>query len=205
MTADSQPQALLFDLGGVLIDIDFQRAFASWGEAAATSTEALAGRFAFDATYHAYERGEIGEGEYFAWLRPMLGISISDEAFLAGWNSIFVGIRPGVDTMLARLAERWPLYVLSNTNRAHKTYFEARFATLLAPVREVFCSCDIGLRKPSAEAYTDVCRRVGVPAESIAFFDDLAENVRGARSAGLRAFRVRADEETPRVLERSLW
>jgi HAD superfamily hydrolase (TIGR01509 family) len=175
--ADSRPQALLFDLGGVLIDIDFQRALDAWGEAAATSGEALAGRFAFDATYHAYERGEIGEGEYFASLRAMLGISISDEEFLDGWNAVF----------------------------AHKAYFEARFATLLAPVREVFCSCDIGLRKPSAEAYTDVCRRVGVPADRIAFFDDLAENVRGARSAGLRAFRVRADEETPRVLERSLW
>jgi len=203
--AATLPQALLFDLGGVLIDIDFQRAFDAWGAAAATSGEALAGRFVFDATYHAYERGKIGEGEYFASLRAMLGISITDEAFLAGWNSIFVGPRPGVDAMLARLAERWPLYVFSNTSRAHKAYFEERFASLLSHVSEVYCSCDIGLRKPSAEAYSDVCRRVGVPADRIAFFDDLAENVRGARGAGLRAFQVHAGEDTARVLERSLW
>jgi putative hydrolase of the HAD superfamily len=203
--ASFQPQALLFDLGGVLIDIDFRRAFAAWAQAAGGPAAALAERFVFDATYHAYERGEIGEAEYFASLRPMLGISIADEAFLAGWNAIFVGARPGVEAMLARLAGRFPLYVFSNTSRAHKRYFLARYAALLAPVREVFCSCDIGLRKPTAEAYSDVCRRVGAPAESIAFFDDLAENVRGARSAGLRAYQVHADEATPQVLARSLW
>jgi len=203
--AAASPQALLFDLGGVLIDIEFQRAFDVWAAAAATRGELLAARFVFDDTYHAYERGKIGESEYFASLRAMLGISITDKEFLAGWNSIFVGIRPGVEAMLARLAERWPLYVFSNTSRAHKAYFEGRFATLLSHVREVYCSCDIGLRKPSAEAYSDVCRRVGVPAERVAFFDDLAENVRGARSAGLRAFQVSAGEDTPRVLERSLW
>jgi len=203
--AANAPQALLFDLGGVLIDIDFRRAFAAWGEAAAAPAAGLAERFVFDAAYHAYERGEIGETEYFASLRALLGISISDDEFLEGWNAIFVGARPGVDAMLARLAESWPLYVFSNTSRAHKLYFQARYSALLAPVREVFCSCDIGLRKPTLEAYSDVCRRVGVPPGRVAFFDDLDENVRGARNAGLRAFHVRADEGTPQVLERSLW
>lgn len=203
--ARSRPQALLFDLGGVLIDIDFRRALEAWGAAAGASAAALAGRFVFDATYHAYERGEIDEAEYFASLRPMLGISIGDDEFLAGWNTIFVGVRAGVETMLARLAPEFPLYVFSNTSRAHMLHFRERYRDVLAPMRAVFCSCDIGLRKPTAEAYSDVCRRVGVPAGRIAFFDDLAENVDGARSAGLRAFQVRADEATPQVLERSLW
>jgi len=201
----SRPQALLFDLGGVLVDIDFGRAFEAWGEAAGLAAAELTERFVFDATYHAYERGEIGEPEYFASLREMLGISIGDDAFLAGWNAIFVGPRPGVAAMLARLAGEFPLYVFSNTSRAHKLHFRECYRDLLAPMREVFCSCDIGLRKPTPEAYEEICRRVGVPAGSIAFFDDLAENVHGARSAGLHAFQVRQDEATPQVLERSLW
>lgn len=203
--ASSQPQALLFDLGGVLLDIDFQRVFDAWARVAAIPAAMLAERFSFDATYHAYERGEIGESEYFASLRATLGIAISDEDFLAGWNAVFVGARPGVEAMLAQLAGRFPLYVFSNTSRAHKLYFRERYRELLAPMRDIFCSCDIGLRKPTAEAYSDVCRRVGVPAGNIAFFDDMAENVHGARSAGLQAFQVRADEGTPHVLERSLW
>lgn len=203
--APSRPQALLFDLGGVLIDIDFRRAFEAWGTAAGVPAAGLAERFVFDATYHAYERGEIDEAEYFASLRPMLGLSIDDDTFLAGWNAIFVGARHGVEAMLARLAAEFPLFVFSNTSRAHKLYFRERYRDLLAPMRAVFCSCDIGLRKPTTKAFSDVCRRVGVPAESIAFFDDLAENVHGARSAGLRAYQVRAHEPTPQVLERSLW
>ena len=203
--AEREPAALLFDLGGVLLEIDFQRAFAAWGDAARVSATLLAERFSFDATYHAYERGEIGEREYFASLRSRLGVSISDDEFLAGWNAIFVGPAPGVEAMLARLAGRWPLYVFSNTSHAQKLYFQQRYAALLDPVREVYCSCDIGLRKPTLEAYADVCRRVGLPAGRIAFFDDLEENVHGARSAGLLAFHVAPGEAAPRVLERSLW
>jgi putative hydrolase of the HAD superfamily len=200
-----EPAALLFDLGGVLLEIDFRRAFAAWGDAAGVPAARIAERFSFDGTYHAYERGEIGEREYFGSLRPKLGLSIPDEEFLAGWNAIFVGPAPGVEAMLARLAERWPLYVFSNTSRAHKLYWQERYSALLGPMKEVYCSCDIGLRKPSPEAYADVCRRVGLPAERIAFFDDLEENVHGARRAGLQAFHVARGEAAPRVLERSLW
>lgn len=205
MNAEAEPAALLFDLGGVLIDIDFSRAFAAWAAAAGVAPAAIASRFSFDATYQAYERGEVGEREYFASLRPMLGVSLSDEDFLAGWNSIFIGARPGVEPMLRRLAERWPLYVFSNTSRSHKTLWEERYRALLAPIQEVFCSCDIGRRKPTREAYADVCGRIGLPANRIAFFDDLEENVRGASAAGLHAFHVRAGEDTCEVLSQALW
>ncbi len=205
MTAEGEPAALLFDLGGVLVDIDFRRAFDAWADAAGAPAAAIASRFSFDPTYQAYERGEIGEREYFASLRPMLRVSLSDDDFLAGWNAIFVGSRPGVEPMLHKLAARWPLYVFSNTSRSHKSFWEERYRPILAPIKEVFCSCDIGRRKPTLEAYADVCSRVGLPANRIAFFDDLEENVLGARAAGLRAFQVRAGEDTCKVLAQALW
>ena len=55
------PQALLFDLGGVLIEIDFARAFRAWQPISRLSLEEISWTFKFDAPYERHERGEIGD------------------------------------------------------------------------------------------------------------------------------------------------
>ncbi len=187
--------ALLFDLGGVILEIDFTRAFAAWAAAAGVAANAIAARFAFDEAYAAHERGEIGAAEYFASLRRSLGIGLSDTQFLAGWNAIFVGEIAGARELLAAAALRRPLYLFSNTCAVHREHWMPRFGELLRPFAQRFLSCEIGLRKPDPEAFTWVSRRIGVPPQRIAFFDDTAENVAGARTAGLRAFQVHSPAE----------
>lgn len=189
-TVRASIDALLFDLGGVLVEIDFQRAFATWASAARVPASQIAARFTFDHAYEAHERGEIDGDEYFAHLRNLLGLSLSTEEFLAGWNAIFVGPLGGIDRLLRQLAQSFPLYVFSNTNPAHRTFWQSRYANLLAPFSGIFCSYDLGARKPSAESFLEVCRRIGILPSRIAFFDDREENVLGARQAGLNAFQV---------------
>jgi putative hydrolase of the HAD superfamily len=182
--------ALLFDLGGVLVDIDFNRAFGAWANAAQVPASQIAGRFAFDRAYEAHERGEIDADEYFVHLRELLGLSLSPDELLAGWNAIFIGPSAGIDRMLQHLAKSFPLYLFSNTNPTHRTFWQSRYANLLAPFSGIFCSCDLGTRKPTGDAFLEVCRRIGIAPPHIAFFDDRAENVLGARGAGLLAHQV---------------
>jgi HAD superfamily hydrolase (TIGR01509 family) len=61
---------------------------------------------------------------------------------------------------------------------------------LLAPLTGIYCSHEVGERKPNVQAFVSVARRIGLPPHRIAFFDDLAENVLGARKAGLLGFQV---------------
>ena len=187
--------AAVLDLGNVLVEIDFRRAFAAWAEAAGVPAEALAQRFSFDEAYCAHERGEIDEAKYFSMLRTNLGIDISDDSFLAGWNAIFGGPLPGAERVLRELAARMPLYVFSNTNPAHVAHFAPRYRALLSPVTKVVTSCGIGRRKPEPEAFRRMAAITGLPPVRLAFFDDLAENVAGARAAGLQAHRVSRPEE----------
>jgi len=182
--------ALLFDLGGVLVDIDFNRAFEAWAQAARIPASRIASRFSFDSTYEAHERGEIDAGQYFAHLRNTLGFTLSNEELLAGWNAIFIAPSTGIESLLEALAQSFPLYLFSNTNHAHRAFWQFCYAKLLAPFSEIFCSCDLGVRKPSGEAFVEVCRRIGIAAPRIAFFDDREENVLGARGAGLLAHQV---------------
>jgi putative hydrolase of the HAD superfamily len=192
--------ALVFDLGGVLIDVSFDRAIAAWAAAAGVSAGMLAPRFRLDDVFHAHERGEIDDAGYFAALRQAFGISLDDEAMRAGWNAVIGEPIPGMEALLGRLSASLPLYVFSNTNPAHAAHFTPRHRALLAPVKRVICSCDLGLRKPDPAAFAKVALVVGAAPERVGFFDDNAENVAAARAAGFQAFRVTSTEEVTRAL-----
>ena len=200
--ATASADALLFDLGGVVIDVDFARVVQAWADVAGVPVSHVGARFSLDAGYEAHERGEIGPGEYCVHLRRTLGLELTDEHLLAGWNRIFIGEVPQVAALLATLKRALPLYAFSNTNAAHRAFWQPRYSEILEPFSEIFCSCDLGLRKPSPEAYLEVCRRIGIAPARIVFFDDSPANVRGAREAGLRAHEVHSAAEIRAALGR---
>jgi len=192
--------ALLFDLGRVVLDIDLNKMLACWAGHAGCEPAHLVGRFARDEIYKRHETGEISDAEFFASLRSSLGVGLSDAQFLEGWNAIFAGEMPGIAPLLARAAERLPLYAFSNTNGAHVEHFSKTYAGVLRHFREIFLSSRIGLRKPDAAAYDHVVKAIGVPAGRIVFFDDLAENIEGARARGLTAVHVTSPEDVADAL-----
>jgi glucose-1-phosphatase len=184
--------ALLFDLGRVVIDIDFSKALSCWATHAGCTPSDIAARFVVGDEFYRHETGMISDAAYFESLRGSLGIGISDAAFLEGWNAIFAGPMPGIAPLLTRAAARMPLYAFSNTNGAHVAHFSAVYADLLGHFKTVFLSSTIGLRKPDAAAYDHVVKAIGAPAARIVFFDDLAENIEGARASGLKAVHVKS-------------
>jgi glucose-1-phosphatase len=192
--------ALLFDLGRVVLDLDFNRTLRLWADHAGCEPGHLVERFARDELYRRHEKGEISDEAFFAGLRTSLGIDLSDALLLEGWNAMFVGEIPGIDRLLARAAQRLPLYAFSNTNCPHVEYFSGEYPDVLGHFREIFLSSTIGLRKPDAEAYDHVVKAIGVPAERIVFFDDLAENIAGARDRGLVAVHVTSPDDVARAL-----
>src|ERR1700687_6109702 len=135
--------ALLFDLGRVVLDIDFDKTLACWAGHAGCEVAQLAGRFARDEIYWRHEKGEISDAEFFEGLRTSLGIGISDAQFLEGWNAIFTGEIPGVAAMLARAGQKLPLYAFSNTNGAHVAHFSHAYADVLGHFREIYLSSSI--------------------------------------------------------------
>jgi putative hydrolase of the HAD superfamily len=193
--------ALLFDLGRVVLDIDFSKAIACWAGHAGCAPEAIVARYVRDEAYRQHEMGKISDEAYFESLRASLGIGISNDQFLQGWNAIFAGEMPDIAALLPRAAKHMPLYAFSNTNRPHVEYFSREYADLLGHFRELYLSSSIGLRKPDAEAFDHVVNEIGVPAGRIVFFDDLAENVEGARARGLTAVHVRSTADIAEALK----
>ena len=184
--------ALLFDLGGVILEIDFNRVFQIWSAHAGLPAPVIRSRFCFDACYESHERGQITASAYFESLRASLGIRLSDEQFTEGWNAIFRGEVPGVAELLRQSKELLPLYVFSNSNPTHHAYWASEFADTLGNFKEVFVSCDLGRRKPEPEAFAAVASAIGAPFENLLFFDDTDENVESARRLGMQAVHVKS-------------
>ena len=86
-------EAVVLDLGGVVYEIDFERAYQAWSKRSGIPADTIRGRFTFDTSYEQHERGEIDAAAYFASLRCSLGLALDDDDLEAGWNAIFGGAK----------------------------------------------------------------------------------------------------------------
>jgi len=186
---------LLFDIGNVVLDIDFNRVIRIWADHAGREPAELAARFTVNDSYRHHETGKIEDAVFFENLRQSLGIAISDAQFLEGWNALFSGEIEGISALLSRAGARMPLYAFSNTNRPHVAHFSAAYPDVLGHFTELYLSSSIGLRKPDVAAFRHVANAIGAPASRIVFFDDSAENIAGARAYGLSAVHVRSIDD----------
>jgi putative hydrolase of the HAD superfamily len=202
MSAGStQTRAVLFDLGGVVVEIDFGRAFAHWQARSRLPAEHLRERFGADEPYEQHETGAIDSQAYFAHLREHLQLE-ADSAFIhEGWNSIFVAEIPETVRMLQAIRSRVRCYALSNTNAVHLAHMQREFPQVLSQFEKVFVSHEIGHRKPNPHAFDHVVREIGVAPGEILFFDDLAENVQAARECGLQAVQVHGPADVREALQ----
>lgn len=191
-TAPGTVEVLLYDFGGVIIEIDFDRVFARWSELSGVPFEQVKARFRHEDEYNAHERGELPTLSFFDWVRCAIGFDLSDAQVQDGWERVLgPEIAPTVEA-IRRLQSRIPQYLFSNTNVEHHRVWAARHAQALRPMRRAFISCEIGLRKPDRKAFDYVAREIGVDPSRILFFDDTLPNVEGARAAGLQAVHVRS-------------
>ncbi len=202
MHPETEIEALLFDLGNVIVGVDFDRVFRSWSRDAGISLAEIKCAFTPDSAYRAHERGEIDAPEYFAALRNSLGIQLSDIQFKTGWDRIFTGEMPGMRKLLGRLTGEVPRYVLSNSNKLHQARWTREYAHILASFDSVFVSSEIGHRKPEPEAFTTVAAAIGIAPERIMFFDDALENTGAAKRIGMTAVHVQSTEDVERALSR---
>ncbi len=194
------PEALLFDLGGVLVDIDFGRALEAWSAFSVLSQDELKHAFKLDAAHERLARGEITAREYFAHLRSTLKLSADLEEIERGWNAVFIGEIAQTRRLVERAHRSLPCYLFTNTNASHMTCWSAMCPRVVATIDRIFASHQMGLRKPERAAFDYICQALDTAPQSILFFDDLPENVQAGREAGLQSVLVRTPQDVADAL-----
>ncbi len=124
--------------------------------------------------------------EFSAAMTALVGLEIDHETFAAAWVDIFWPNEPIAPVLSALKHQGYTLVLGSNTNDLHAAQFRAQFATTLAMFDRLILSYEIGHIKPSREFYHACAEAAGAHPGDCVFIDDLAENVEGARAAGLR-------------------
>jgi putative hydrolase of the HAD superfamily len=187
---------VIFDLGNVLIDIDYTQAMDLMKSALPTSMHDRVDH-CYTADFHkAYEKGQISSAEFRQEFRNYFQTNWSDTEVDYYWNSL-LGTIPAYRLELVRkLKAQYQVGILSNTNEIH---IDAVYAQLQSqhgmdnfdPLFDwVFYSHEMGLAKPNQDIYQQLLLELGTTANRVLFFDDLKANVDGAASLGIQAIQV---------------
>ena len=192
-------QAILFDLGNVLIFHDNQLLFRSIGERAGISSETVEAAIG-GALWNDVHRGQLGPDEIRSAVCGALGLDLDSNQFGELWNCHFRVNEPMV-RHVEGLVGKVKLGALSNTNALHARYFQAQLP-ILKTFDQLLLSHELGMMKPEPAIFIEALRRLGSAAEATAFFDDIPEYVEAARSLGLRAELFRSAADFPAQLLR---
>lgn len=193
-------KALLFDLGGVVLEVDFQKVFKSLVSLSTLDEDEIKARFKMDEPYQQHERGQIEGSAFFEHLRKSLQLTATDDEMSTAWNDIFGEEMTTSLDAIDRVRSKIPCYGFSNTNRTHQIYWEHHYPRISRTLEKLFVSSEIGLRKPDAEAFEYILKEIAVEPEELLFFDDTLENIEGAERLGIQTVLVSSAESVVSAL-----
>ncbi|WLS78886.1 glucose-1-phosphatase [Erwinia pyri] len=181
----------IFDLGNVIVDIDFNRVLGVWSDLGRVPLATLQSRFRMGEEFEQHERGEISDEVFAARLCEELDLALSFEQFTAGWQAVFVGVRPEVIAIMHKLREQGDrVVILSNTNKLHCAFWPTQYPEVEKAADKLYLSQDMGVRKPEAEIYQQLLNAEEASAEEAIFFDDNLANIEAAKALGIHSVHV---------------
>lgn len=193
MYPDSRVKNVIFDLGGVILNIDFDRAVQAFRQLGIPNFSDLYSRFKQSSLFDGLETGHISPEELHHALAEHLPPSITSEQIDTAWNALLLDFPDENIRLLEKLkAEgRYRLFLLSNTNRIHHTNYSEQlhrrfgYASLGELLDKEYYSFEMGLRKPDLRIYEQLLNDAQIRPEESLFIDDLEENIKSAQKAGM--------------------
>ncbi len=179
-------KAIVFDLGNVLIPIDWPRAKQCFEKVSNTIiTPEIEAQLEKIAT--ASEKGLLTENEFREQFCAALNTSIDKETFDKCWNSIIIDYPQQSRLLTYLLAEKYDVYVLSNLNSIHYQYIKTLPLWDETPFKKLFLSFRMLSVKPEREIFEKLIKEINVKPQEIIYFDDRSDHIATARSMGINA------------------
>ncbi|MCC6344215.1 MAG: HAD family phosphatase [Bryobacterales bacterium] len=187
-------RTVIFDLGGVIVPLDFQTLYGRISERCAVPAAEIPHRIAATELVPLLETGRMSGEEFTERISESLGLVATPEEFQFLWNSLFPPYTFIDEDLLARIKKRHRLLLLSNTNALHFERVVESYP-LLRQFDQYVLSYKVGALKPSPEIYQAAIASAGCAAEECFFTDDIADYVEGARRAGIDAVRFESQAQ----------
>jgi len=193
-------KTILLDLGGVLLNINYKKTTQAFMELGVDHFDDHFSQFKADELFGNLETGKISEEQFYQSVLPICKTGTTKDQVRDAWDAMLLDFRIKSLEFLVPLAEKYPLYLLSNTNSIHHTAFnrtllnETGKSTLDAYFIKSYYSHLIGRRKPALETYRYVFNDMGVAMKETLFIDDSINNIDAAASLGIQTHHLKPDE-----------
>lgn len=204
---------IIFDLGHVLLDLDFDRAEQRFKQLFQEDFDAIYYNLHEEGHFLDYELGKIDEAEFTGKLRAASKKPISEQDIIDAWNSMLLRIHPKRIEMLRELNQQYNVYLLSNTNATHikwvgehleqehqldLTVFEQQL------FKKPYYSHVVNMRKPDVEIYEFVLADADLKGEETLFIDDREDNIEAAKKVGILGYHHQIKDDIAEVMDRVL-
>jgi putative hydrolase of the HAD superfamily len=196
-----QIRNIIFDLGGVLLNIDYHAPVKALMDLGAADISSHFTKLNQDPFFDQLDRGKIDESEFYEKLRAMVQLDLSDKDLLNAWNAILLDMPAKRLELVHSLKHKFRTFILSNTNALHVREFEKiidrshgieKYQTAF---EKIYYSNEIHMRKPDPEIFRKVCSWNELNPKETLFIDDSAQHVKGAENAGLHAYHLDLQSE----------
>lgn len=199
-------ELLIFDLGGVILNIDYRSTQKAFTELGVMDVESLYSQASQSNLFDELEKGHISPKEFRSRLRTIIGGSMSDAEIDDAWNALLLDLPIERLEFISSLKMSRKICLLSNTNEIHIQCFEKELLNtgLIEKFKncfdEIYYSSRVGMRKPDREVFQYVLGEFDVKAENCLFIDDSEQHIVSAEKLGINVLLLKKGREISDVL-----
>lgn len=194
--SDKTIKAILFDLGNVLIKLDFEAVEKGYSAFCKLKPGEMVNHIMESELMNRYMEGKLTSQQFFRKTKNLFRMDIGLTDFYRVWNSMFHPY-PEMEDLIKRIRAKYPgikMVLVSNTNEAHYEFIKEEFG-ILKLLDSFIVSHEFGIQKPDPEIYKEALRIAGTLPKETFYADDREDLIEAARVMGIRAFQFTCHEE----------
>ena len=184
---------IVFDMGGVLIDLDMQASVKSFKNLGFENVEEYISPYTQSGFMLDFERGLMSNADFCNEVRKLSGKTVSDKQIEDAWFQFLLDIPIEKLKLIKNLREKYMIYLLSNTNWIHFPVMLERY-NLDKYFDKFYLSCEVHYAKPDPRIFEYMLNDAGIKAEETLFIDDGPANIKTAESLGFQTHLAKANE-----------
>ncbi len=192
---------IIFDLGGVILNIDFNKAAIAFKKLGINNFEDLYSRATQSKLFVNLEKGFITDEQFYDEIRSLSGINIANDEIKGAWNELILDFPPKRLELLMKLKENYNCFLLSNTNKIHYDCYQKDLRDnhnidgLESLFEKAYFSQDIKQRKPDLGIFHHVLTDQKLKPKETLFVDDTMENINAAKEVGMHTLYIDVSKE----------
>lgn len=197
-------KAIIFDLGGVILNIDYTLTIAAFTKLGVKNAELFYSKKEQNPIFDKLEIGAITPDYFLTLLQKYCKNSDKNEIEKA-WNSMLLDLPESRLNHILKLSKNYSLFLLSNTNEIHINSFrkklgEKRWVQFSALFNKMYLSHEIGFRKPNKKAFQIILEENKLKSNEVFFIDDSPQHIKAAKILGIQSHYLLKGEEITTVL-----